>query len=80
MPLFRLHHRHEADQCPVAFAAWKGCDSPLRLKTVIAGCSWGHHQMWWDVEALDSSSALALLPRYVSERTVAMRVEERNLQ
>jgi hypothetical protein len=36
--------------------------------------------MWWDVEALDSSSAMALLPRYVSERTVAMRVEERNLQ
>lgn len=80
MPLFRLHHIHEADQCPVAFAAWKGCDSPLRTETVISACSWGRHEMWWDVEAVDGASALALLPRYVAERTNAMRVEERDLQ
>lgn len=74
MPLFRLYHRHEADECSVAYAAWKGFTSPLRRSSALSTCREGGHAIWWDVEALDESTALDLLPPYVAERTSAVAV------
>jgi hypothetical protein len=71
-----LHHRHEADECPVAYAAWKGFDSPLRRQPVESSCPWGGHDIWWVLEAPDEHEALGRLPRYVADRTVAVRVGE----
>lgn len=63
----------------MSFAAWKGFDSPLRSSGVTASCSWGGHDMWWDVEASDLTAALTMLPRYVADRAMAIRIEEREL-
>jgi hypothetical protein len=76
MPLFRLHHRHEADECAAIYAAWKGFDSPLRRNVTLASCREGGHAIWWDVEASDSRRALELLPPYVASRTHAFGVSE----
>jgi hypothetical protein len=74
--LFRLHHRHEADECPAVYAAWKGFDSPLRQSAALATCRNGGHAIWWDVEAPDDRRALELLPPYVAARTTALAVSE----
>ena len=76
MPLFRLHHRHEADECPAVYAAWKGFESPLRREAALASCREGGHAIWWDVEAADGRRALELLPPYVARRTTAVAVSE----
>ena len=76
MPLFRLHHHHGADECPVAFAAWRGFASPLRRRPTLASCSLGGHEIWWDVEADSADQALQHLPRFVAERTKATAVSE----
>ena len=61
---------------PAAFAAWTGLDSPLRRRTVAATCLLGGHALWWWVEAADRSSALALLPRFLAERTTPIEIRE----
>jgi len=76
VPLFRLDHRHQADECPVVYAAWRGFDSPLRRSSALSSCREGGHAIWWDVEALDLTSALELLPPYVAVRTSAFAVSE----
>jgi hypothetical protein len=76
MPHFRLHHRHQAQECPVAFAAWQGFASPLRHRATLASCATGGHEIWWDVEAVDAADALGRLPHYVAERTQAIEVGE----
>lgn len=76
MKRFILHHRHEAHECPVAFAAWNGFASPLRHRPAIASCALGGHEIWWQVEAGTEEQALANLPRYVAERSEAIRVGE----
>jgi hypothetical protein len=76
MPLFRLHHHHEADECAAIYAAWKGFASPLRSSVTLASCREGGHEIWWDVEAPDSRRALELLPPYVASRTHAFGVSE----
>jgi hypothetical protein len=76
VPLFRLHHRHDADECSAAYAAWRGYDSPLRRTRVLSSCRQGGHAIWWDVEAPDGASALELLPPYVAGRTTALAVSE----
>jgi hypothetical protein len=76
MATFILSHRHEAHECAPSFAAWHGFDSPLRHGHVLAGCLTGSHRMFWFVEAPDCPAALALLPAFVAERTVATRVRE----
>ena len=48
---FLLHHRHDADKCGVAFAAFKGHPSPLRQNATFASCACGGHEIWWVVEA-----------------------------
>ena len=76
MPKFRLHHQHRADECPVAFAAWRGFASPLRHHVTVASCAVGGHEIWWDVDAENEVHALAHLPRYVADRSKAIQVRE----
>jgi hypothetical protein len=73
-----LHHRHEPRECGVAFASFKGHESPLRHEVTLASCrSAGHgHAIWWMVEAATEEEALRLLPFYVAQRTTATRVSE----
>jgi hypothetical protein len=58
------------------FASFKGHESPLRRLPTLASCMSGDHAIWWTVEAASEEDALALLPFYVAERTVATRVSE----
>lgn len=76
MTRFLLHHRHEPDKCGVAFAAFKGHQSPLRHAATFASCAAGGHEIWWVVEADSAAQALALLPHYVAQRTSATPVRE----
>jgi hypothetical protein len=76
MPTFVLNHRHEPRECGVAIAAWKGFASPLRHSRPFGSCAHGGHAVWWTVEASDELSALALLPDFVAQRTVAEEVRE----
>ena len=69
MTLFLLEHRHQPSECGVAFAAWKGFDSPLRQKEVLCSCRTGGHRLWFVVLATSADSALLQLPRYLAERT-----------
>lgn len=74
MPEFILHHRHEADDCAAAFAAWRGFASPLRGRSTTSSCLAGGHDVWWRVTASGAPAALALLPQFVAERTRIARV------
>jgi hypothetical protein len=76
MPCFLLHHRHEPDECGVAFAAFKGHESPLRRRRTIASCLTGGHSIWWTVRAESAADALAQLPFFVATRTSVTRVGE----
>ena len=76
MPAFLLHHEHDARDCAVAFAAWQGFDSPLRRHAAPSTCLSGGHAIWWRVDAADRAAALALLPRYVAERTTPIEVRD----
>ena len=76
MPDFLLDHRHEPHECAAAFAAWHGFDSRLRHTRVSSSCLAGGHGLQWRVEAPDPAGALALLPRFVAERTTAIQVRE----
>jgi hypothetical protein len=74
MAMFMLDHRHLPDECRIAFAAWRGFDSPLRHDAAFSSCGSGNgacdeHRIWWTVEAADANAALAMLPPYVAERT-----------
>jgi hypothetical protein len=76
MPRYLLHHRHEPEECGVAFASFRGHRSPLRRQPTIASCRSGGHAIWWTVEAATEQDALALLPFYVAERTTVASVSE----
>lgn len=81
MPNFMLTHTHSAAECPVAFASWRGFESPLRSDLTLASCGPVHrdsdeHRIWWTIEAESEQAALALLPPYVAERTEISRVSE----
>jgi hypothetical protein len=76
MPVFLLHHRHQPAECAAAFAAWTGFDSPLRHRAAASTCLAGGHALWWRVEAGDRGAALALLPRYLAERTAVTEVRD----
>lgn len=69
MPTFLLAHRHTADECRFAFAAWRGFSSPLRHGRAMSTCPDGGHRLWWTVEAPDAAAALAQLPPFLAERT-----------
>jgi hypothetical protein len=76
MPSFLLQHSHEPHECAAAFAAWQGFASPLRHRQVPSSCLAGGHGLWWSVEAPDRHAALALLPRFVAERTTPISIRE----
>jgi hypothetical protein len=71
---YLLQHRHEAHECAVVFASFRGHDSPLRHQPTLASCRSGGHAIWWRVEAESESNALAQLPSYVAARTTVSRV------
>ena len=76
MPKFLLDHRHEADECAVVFASWRGFTSPLRHHATVGTCPTGGHAIWWQIDAEGEDEALGQLPRYVAERTTATQISE----
>ena len=74
MPRFLVHHRHEPHQCGIAFAAFKGHESPLRHRAALASCPSGGHAIWWAVDVATEEEALALLPYFVAARATVTRV------
>jgi len=76
MPCFLIHHRHEPHECGVAFASFRGHESPLRRRPTLASCGSGGHAIWWSVRAADEQAALGLLPYFVARRSTATRVAE----
>jgi hypothetical protein len=81
MPMFMLTHTHSAAECPVAFASWRGFESPLRSDLTLASCGPVHrdsdeHRIWWSIEAESEEAALGLLPPFVAERTEVSPVSE----
>jgi hypothetical protein len=76
MASFLLHHRHDPEKCGVAFAAFRGDESPLRGTSTIASCASGGHEVWWVVEAESADAALAMLPHYLAERCEVVPVRE----
>ena len=39
MARFLLHHRHEAEDCDVVFASFRGHESSLRHREALATCA-----------------------------------------
>jgi hypothetical protein len=76
VPVYILHHRHDAADCAASYAAWKGFPSPLRRHTALSSCVAGGHEIWWKVSAPGVAEATALLPRYVAARTVVTEMRE----
>ena len=76
MPRFLVHHRHEPHQCGIAFAAFKGHDSPLRHRATLASCPTGGHAIWWAVEAATEAHAMRQLPYFVAQRSTVTQVTE----
>ena len=76
MARYLLHHRHEAADCGVVFASFRGHESVLRHGSALASCAFGGHAIRWTVEAADEAQALGLLPYYVAERATAIKVSE----
>jgi hypothetical protein len=74
MARFLLHHHHEPDACGVAFAAWKGHDSPLRRQETFGSCRAGGHEIWWLVDAASPEDALEQLPYFIAQRTTAAEI------
>ncbi len=76
MARYLLHHRHDATECGVVFASFKGHTTPLRHQMTLASCRSGGHEIWWTVDAASEAAALALLPYFVAQRTSVTRVSE----
>ena len=76
MASYLLQHGHQAQECGVVFASFKGHASPLRHRATLASCRSGGHTIWWTVDAQDEADALRLLPAYVADRTTATPVNE----
>ena len=76
MARFLVHHRHAPHECGIAFASFKGHESPLRHRAALASCLSGGHAIWWAVEATDEPDALRQLPYFIAERSTATRVSD----
>jgi hypothetical protein len=76
VPQYLILHSHTPEDCGVAFAAWKGVDSPLRGHATRCSCWAGDHRMWWSVTAADVAAAEALLPRWVRARSEVIEVRD----
>ena len=71
-----LCHRHDPRECDIAFAAWRGFQSPLRHRAAWCSCRYGGHGTWWRVEARDAAAARRQLPPFVAERTEIVPISE----
>ena len=76
MARFLVHHRHAPHECGIAFASFKGHESPLRHRAALASCRDGGHAIWWAVEAGSEQDALGQLPFFVAQRSTVTRVTE----
>ena len=76
MPRFLIHHRHEPHLCGIAFAAFKGQQTPLRHRPALASCLDGDHAIWWTVEADSEDDAVRQVPFFVAQRSTVTRVTE----
>ena len=76
MATFLITHRHLPGECPVAFAAWHGFESPLRNEPAISGCLLNDHFLQWVVTADDAEEALSFLPPFVAERSEVSEVRK----
>jgi hypothetical protein len=76
MPRYMVHHRHEPRECGIAFAAFKGHESPLRHRAALASCTSGGHAIWWTVDAASEQDALGQLPYFVARRSTIAQVSE----
>jgi hypothetical protein len=76
VPRYLLHHRHEPEECGVAFTSFKGHASRLRHNATVASCLTGGHEIWWLVDAPDPGEALACLPFFVAQRSTATEIRE----
>ena len=76
MRRYVLQHRHTADECAAAFAAWRSFQSPLRQRTAPCTCLADGHAIWWFVDAPDAQAALDLLPPFVRTRTEPVLVRD----
>jgi hypothetical protein len=76
MPRYVLHHQHRPSECGVAFASFKGHETPLRHRITLGSCAYGDHTIWWTVEAGSEHEALALLPHFVAQRATATKVAD----
>ena len=76
MTRYLIHHRHAAHECGVAFASFRGHESPLRHRAALSSCASGGHAIWWTVDAANEADALALLPFFIAERSTATAVAE----
>ena len=75
MARFVLAHAHDHAECQIAYAAWRGYESPLRGLEAMASCANGEHRMYWTVDADTASDALLQLPPYLAARTRASEVQ-----
>lgn len=79
---YLITHRHRARDCGVAFAAWRGFESPLRHTSALATCRdaaagpGSEHVLFWTVEADSPGAATAMLPPWLAERSEVQRVVE----
>jgi hypothetical protein len=76
MARFLVHHRHAPHECGIAFASFKGHESPLRHRAALASCVEGGHAIWWAVEAESEQDALRQLPFFIAQRSTVTRVTE----
>jgi hypothetical protein len=76
MARYLLHHHHRAHECGIAFASFKGEDTPLRHTATFASCRSGGHDIWWLVDAGSRQAALAQLPHYVARRSTVTEIAE----
>lgn len=76
MASFLVHHRHQARECGVVYASFRGEDSPLRHKPTVSSCRAGGHEIWWLVDAESPQGALTQLPHYVAARSTATPINE----
>lgn len=51
----------------------------MRGRQAPSSCRLGGHEIWWEVDAADETDALSLLPRFVGERTIAIRVNQTDI-
>ena len=77
-----LTHRHAPAQCGVAYAAWRGFESPLRHGSALGTCAsepsraGADHLLVWTIDAATPGDALSLLPQWLAERTEVRPIAE----